>query len=74
MQQKFSHCRDGVSLLARTFRLALWAVIQASCLSRQTGILACPRDPQAGKPARQFRLEAEVTLWLKRVSVSNSMK
>ena len=41
MQQKFSHVRDGFSLFARMFRLALWAVIQASCLSRRTGILAC---------------------------------
>jgi hypothetical protein len=65
MQQKFSHIRDGFSLLARVFRLALWAVIQASRLFR---------DAQAGKPARQFRLEAEVTSWLRKAGVSGSMK
>ena len=57
MQQKLSHCRDGFSLLAGTFRLAAWRCKQASRLFR---------DAQAGKPARQFRLEAEVTLWLKK--------
>jgi len=41
MQQQLSHCRDEFSLLAGTFRLALWAVTQASCLSRRTGILPC---------------------------------
>lgn len=41
MKQKLSHLQDGVSLLARAFRVALWAVTQASCLSRRTGILAC---------------------------------
>jgi len=41
MQQKLSHCRDECSLRAGTFRLAVWAVTQASCLSRRTGILAC---------------------------------
>jgi hypothetical protein len=65
MQQKFSHIRDGFSLLARVFRLARWAVIQASRLFR---------DAQTGKPARQFRLEAEVTSWLKKAGVSDSMK
>ena len=65
MQQRFSHVREGSSLLARMFRLAFWAVTQASCLSR---------DAQAGKPARQFRLEAEVTSWLKKAGVSDSMK
>ena len=65
MQQKFLHVRDGFSLLARMFRLDLCAVTQASRLFR---------DEQAGKPARQFRLEAEVTLWLKKAGVSNSMK
>jgi hypothetical protein len=65
MQQKFSHIRDGFSLLARMFRLAFWAVTQASCLFR---------DAQAGKPARQFRLEAEFTSWLKRAGVLSSMK
>ena len=65
MQQKFSHCRDGFSLLARMFRLDLCAVTQASRLFR---------NAQAGKPARQFRLEAEVTLWLKGAGISSSMK
>ena len=41
MQQQLSHCRDGFSLLGRMFRLAAWVVIQASRLSRRTGILAC---------------------------------
>jgi hypothetical protein len=41
MQQKLSHVRDGFSLLARMFRLALWAVTEASRLSGRTGILAC---------------------------------
>ena len=41
MQQKLSHCRDEFSLLAGTFRLAVWVVIQASRLSHRTGILAC---------------------------------
>jgi len=51
MHQKLLYCRDEFSLLAGMFRLALWAVIQASCppqdgfaganLSRRTGILAC---------------------------------
>jgi hypothetical protein len=27
------------------------------------------RDQQSGKPARHFRLEAEVTLWLRRAGV-----
>ena len=31
------------------------------------------RDEQFGKLARQFRLEAEVTSWLKRAGVSDSM-
>ena len=39
--QKVSHCREGFSLLAGTFRLAVWFVIQASRLSRRTGIPAC---------------------------------
>jgi hypothetical protein len=65
MQQRFSHVRDGFSLLARMFRLAFWPATQASCLSR---------DEQAGKPARHFRLEAEVTSWLKKAGVSDSMK
>ena len=41
MQQKLSHCRHEFSLLAGTFRLAVWVVTQASRLSRRTGILAC---------------------------------
>ena len=41
MQQTFSRYRDGVSLLARTFRPALSAVMQASRLSRRIGIFAC---------------------------------
>lgn len=48
MQQTFSHVREGFSLLARMFCLALWAVTQASCLSRQTGILACPGSRRLG--------------------------
>ena len=74
MQQKFSHCRDGVSLLAKN--------VSPRPIGRNAGIAPFSsnrhfclfRDPQAGKPARQFRLEAEVTLWLKRAGVSNSMK
>ena len=74
MQQKLSHCRDEFSLLAGTFRLAVWVVIQASRLSRRTGILACFGTSRLGSLRRHFRLEAEVTLWLKRAGVSNSMK
>ena len=74
MQQKFLLIRESFSLLARMFRLALSAVTQASCLSRQIRYPCRHRDEQAGKPARHFRLEAEVTLWLKRAGVSSSMK
>ena len=62
MQQRWSHIGDEFWLFARMSRLATWAVADASCLFRRTGILACPRGEQAGKPARRFRLEAEVTL------------
>ncbi len=48
MQEKFSHVHDGFSLLARMFRLALWAVTQASCLSRQIGIPACTGTSRLG--------------------------
>jgi hypothetical protein len=39
MQHKLSHCRDEFLLCARTFRLAVWIVMQASRISRRTGIL-----------------------------------
>jgi hypothetical protein len=41
MQPRLSHICEEFSLLARMFRLATWAVTQASCLFRRTGILAC---------------------------------
>ena len=61
-------------LVARPmFCLAAWVVIQASApLSNRHPCLF--RDAQAGKPAPEFRLEAEVGLWLKRAGISNSMK
>ena len=52
--------RDEFSLLAGTFRLAVWVVTQASCLSRRTGILACSGTRRLGSLTRHFRLEAEV--------------
>ena len=73
MQQKLSHCRDEFSLLAGMFRLAVWAVIQASRLSRRTGILACFGTRRLGSRTK-IPAEAEVTSWLKRAGVSNSMK
>ena len=74
MQQQLSHCRDEFSLLARN--------VSPRPLGCNTGIAPFSsnrhpclfRDAQAGKPARQFRLEAEVTLWLKRAGISSSMK
>jgi len=74
MQQQLSHCRDEFSLFAGTFR--------SRRLDCNTGIVPVSsnrhpclfRDEQAGKPARQFRLEAEVTLWVKKAGISNSMK
>jgi hypothetical protein len=41
MQQQLSHCRDEFSSRAGTFRLAARIVIQASRLSRRTGIFVC---------------------------------
>ena len=81
MQQTLSHVVHEFSLLARIVSPAVWIVTQASRLSRRTGILACWWIDQVWKPARHFRLEAEVIccvcwihLWLKRAGVSNSMK
>ena len=48
MQQQLSHCRDEFSLLAGTFRLAAWVVMQASRLSRRTGIPACTGTRRLG--------------------------
>jgi hypothetical protein len=48
MHQKLLYCRDAFSLLAGTFRLAVWVVTQASCLSGRTGILACFRTRRLG--------------------------
>ena len=48
MQQRLWHICDEFTLLARMFRLATWAVTQASCLSRRTGILACPGTSRLG--------------------------
>jgi hypothetical protein len=48
MRRRLSHICDEFSLLARMFRLATWAVTQASCLSRRTGILACPATSRLG--------------------------
>jgi len=74
MQQKLSHCRDECSLRAGTFRLAVWAVTTGIVPVSSDRHPCLLRDAQAGKPARQFRLEAEVTSWLKKPGVSNSMK
>jgi hypothetical protein len=41
MQPKLSHRPDEFLLRARTFRLAVWVVTQASRLFPRTGILAC---------------------------------
>jgi hypothetical protein len=74
MQQQLSHCRDGYALRAGD--------VSPRRLGCNTGIapfssskhLCLFRDAQAGKPARQFRLEAEVTSWLKEAGISSSMK
>jgi len=54
MQQKLSNAYDGFSLLVRMFRLGLWAVTQAPCLSRQIGTrmrrLGSLRDNSGWKP------------------------
>ncbi len=50
MQQKLSECRDEFSLFAGTFPFAFWIVIQASCLSRRTGSLACFGTRRLGSP------------------------
>jgi hypothetical protein len=48
MQQRLSAICDEFSLFARMFRLATWAVADASCLLRRTGILACPVTSRRG--------------------------
>ena len=82
MHQKLLYCRDEFSLLAGTFRLAVWVVTQASCLSRRTGILACfgtrrlgsLRDISGWKPKLLSVAPCWNNLWLKRAGVLNSMK
>ena len=48
MQQQLSHCRDEYALRGGTFRLVAWGVIQASRLSRRTGIPACTGTRRLG--------------------------
>ena len=68
MEQKFSHFRDGFPSFAGMSRLVFKAVHRhRACLVKAASLPAARR---AGwKPARYFRLEAEVTLLRSAVTI-----